>query len=54
MELATRMIEEAGVDAFIGPGTSGNTTKIGNEVAAQIAHAVHFAFGHFADADRPA
>ena len=36
VELATRMIEEAGVDAFIGPGTSGNTTKIGNEVAAQM------------------
>ena len=35
VELATRMIEEAGVDAFIGPGTSENTTKIGNEVAAQ-------------------
>ena len=35
VELATRMIEEDGVDAFIGPGTSGNTTKIGNEVAAQ-------------------
>ena len=36
VELATRMIEDAGVDAFIGPGTSGNTTKIGNEVAAQL------------------
>ena len=33
--LAMEMIEVGGVDAFIGPGTSDNTTIIGNEVAAQ-------------------
>lgn len=36
VELATGMIENGGVDAFIGPGTSGNTTKIASEVAAEL------------------
>lgn len=36
VELATEMIDAAGVDAFIGPGTSSNTVKIANEVAAQM------------------
>ena len=35
VQLARDLIGVDGVDAFIGPGTSGNATAIGNEVAAQ-------------------